>query len=106
MPKRLIRTSWLRDDNFRGSYTYITPEAAKLQADPFELLARPVYLNKKPRVLFAGEATHSRIYQTTIGAYLSGRREADRLINYASRCVDSKPLKTTIPLMSTFPNKQ
>jgi spermine oxidase len=84
MPTRLVRTSWLKDDNFRGSYTYITPEAAKLQSDPFELLARPVYQNKHLRILFAGEATHNRIYQTTIGAYLSGRREADRLINYLS----------------------
>ncbi|KAI6190411.1 Spermine oxidase [Aphelenchoides bicaudatus] len=73
LPKQIIRTSWLRDDNFRGSYTYLTAEAAaRFQNDPFELLARPVYLNNRPRILFAGEATHSRIYQTVIGAYLSG----------------------------------
>lgn len=96
MPTKLIRTSWF-DDNFRGSYSFITTEAAQLQEDPFELLARPVYHNKKPRVLFAGEATHSRIYQTTIGAYLSGRREADRIINYASKNFDST-FQTRIPL--------
>ncbi|KAI6238892.1 Spermine oxidase [Aphelenchoides fujianensis] len=48
-PRRLLRTSWLSDDNFRGAYTFITPEAAALSANPIELLARPVYYEKRPR---------------------------------------------------------
>ncbi|KAI6216534.1 Spermine oxidase [Aphelenchoides besseyi] len=84
-PKRLIRTTWLQNDNFRGTYTYVTPEAAQLRHDPLESMAQPVYYNRRPRLLFAGEATHSRIYQTTIGAYLSGRREVDRLLNYVGK---------------------
>ncbi|CAD5223207.1 unnamed protein product [Bursaphelenchus okinawaensis] len=80
-PKELIRTSWLRDDKFRGSYSYISSEAAQFKEDPFELLARPVFKNCQPRILFAGEATHSRIFQTTIGAYLSGRLLPDLIIS-------------------------
>jgi hypothetical protein len=64
-------------------------------------LARPVYSPKnRLKLLFAGEATHSRIYQTTIGAYLSGRREVDRLMNYLSKnalkntLVEEKRVKT------------
>jgi len=33
-------------------------------------------------VLFAGEATHVNFYTTTHGAYLTGVREAERLISY------------------------
>uniref|UniRef100_A0A914CG45 Amine oxidase domain-containing protein n=1 Tax=Acrobeloides nanus TaxID=290746 RepID=A0A914CG45_9BILA len=82
--QKVIRTSWISNPNFYGTYSFITPEASKLSEGANKLLGRPVYRNKKPRILFAGEATHSRIYQTTIGAYLSGSREADRLINYLS----------------------
>jgi hypothetical protein len=32
--------------------------------------------------MFAGEATHLRYYSTVHGAYLTGQREAKRLINY------------------------
>ncbi|KAH7699931.1 Protein HPO-15, partial [Aphelenchoides avenae] len=81
-PRQIIRTSWLSNPNFYGAYSFITPEASALSDDPLHLLSRPVYHRKRPRVLFAGEATHSRIYQTTIGAYLSGSREAHRIMNY------------------------
>ena len=98
LPKRIIRqvcgsfhlifpyrTKWLEDDLFLGSYTFITPEAStKFGPDPFAILAAPIFYGdgEKPRVLFAGEGTHSQMFQTTIGAFLSGRREADRLASY------------------------
>jgi monoamine oxidase len=81
-PSKMIRTKWLNDDLFRGSYTYITPEAINLLKDPFDVLSSPVYHRKRARILFAGEGTHSRMYQTTIGAFLSGVREAERISNY------------------------
>jgi len=37
---------------------------------------------KHLQVLFAGEATHDKFYTTTHGAYLTGIREAERLISY------------------------
>lgn len=34
------------------------------------------------RVMFCGEATHHEYFGTTHGAYLSGIREAERLIDF------------------------
>lgn len=34
----------------------------------------------RPVVLFAGEHTHSSLYQTTVGAYETGMREAHRIL--------------------------
>jgi spermine oxidase len=62
----------------------MTVESARY-SDPYRIMAKPVYSQNKLKVLFAGEATHSQVYQTTVGAYLSGVREANRLINYANR---------------------
>ena len=39
------------------------------------------FVRLKPRVLFAGEATHLRYYSTVHGAFLSGQREAKRIVN-------------------------
>lgn len=88
------RSKWLADELFLGSYTFITPEASELATDPFALLASPIYHNSKSddiddgeqiphlRVLFGGEGTHSEMFQTTTGAFLSGQREADRVADY------------------------
>lgn len=81
-PLKIIRTKWLDDELYHGSYSYITPEAVGLPIDVFSLLASPVYHQKRPKLLFAGEATHNYMYQTTIGAYSSGVREAERIENY------------------------
>ncbi|KAF7632267.1 G_PROTEIN_RECEP_F1_2 domain-containing protein [Meloidogyne graminicola] len=79
-----LNTKWLDDSLFFGSYTYITPEASLLSKDPFSLIAEPIYSNKgqKLKLLFAGEGTHSQMFQTTIGAYESGQREANRIAEY------------------------
>lgn len=42
------------------------------------------HILKKPRILFAGEATHLRYYSTVHGAYLSGQRESRRLKDFYS----------------------
>nr|CAD2159628.1 unnamed protein product [Meloidogyne enterolobii] len=83
-PVKIIRTKWLNDQNFLGSYTYITPQSSLISDDPFSILAEPIYSKKdqKLKLLFAGEGTHSQIFQTTIGAFESGQREAERIKEY------------------------
>jgi monoamine oxidase len=66
-------TRWRTDPFARGSYSY-----AKVGTTPldFEMLARPV----DSTLLFAGEATSRQHPATVHGAYISGIREAKRII--------------------------
>lgn len=92
------RMRWSEDELFGGSYSYITPEASRLSQrrpkgmeTPFQLLAQPIGLvGRRGRVLFAGEATHPSQYQTVPGAYRSGLREADRVLNAVMRKVGAQ----------------
>ncbi|PIO75677.1 amine oxidase [Teladorsagia circumcincta] len=77
-PSEIIRTRLTKNELLLGSYSYMSQAQARARIS-HSRLAIPVKYNKHPRVLFAGEATHHRLFQTAIGAYLSGRREADRL---------------------------
>ena len=43
-------------------------------------LAAPLPSEKQPHLLFAGEATHDHYYSTLHAAYITGLREADRII--------------------------
>ncbi|KAJ1352473.1 hypothetical protein KIN20_008813 [Parelaphostrongylus tenuis] len=84
-PVEIIRSRLTKDDLLLGSYSYLSVAQAKAQI-PHSRLAIPVKQNKRLKVLFAGEATHHRLFQTAIGSYLSGRREADRLnLDWESR---------------------
>ncbi|RLN24137.1 hypothetical protein C2845_PM07G20620 [Panicum miliaceum] len=86
--KRVKRSGWARDPLLLGSYSYVavgsSGEDLDAMAEPLprgpaadEGLAPP-----PPRVLFAGEATHRTHYSTTHAAYLSGVREAERLLQH------------------------
>uniref|UniRef100_A0A7I4YUE1 Amino_oxidase domain-containing protein n=1 Tax=Haemonchus contortus TaxID=6289 RepID=A0A7I4YUE1_HAECO len=77
-PSELIRTRLTKNEHLLGSYSYMSQAQAKARIS-HSRLAIPIKHHKHPKVLFAGEATHHRLFQTAIGAYLSGRREADRL---------------------------
>uniref|UniRef100_A0AC35TZZ0 RRM domain-containing protein n=1 Tax=Rhabditophanes sp. KR3021 TaxID=114890 RepID=A0AC35TZZ0_9BILA len=79
-PQNIIRRLWHKNDLFNGSYSYVSKEQAAQNIHHWEL-SIPVKVNKVPRILFAGEATHHRIFQTAVGAYMSGIREVERL-NY------------------------
>jgi polyamine oxidase len=72
-PESYINTRWSQDSFSNGSYSY-TPTGAS--SEDYEAIAKPV-LNK---IFFAGEATSSKYPATTHGAYLSGIREAEKLI--------------------------
>ncbi|KAL6049940.1 Peroxisomal N(1)-acetyl-spermine/spermidine oxidase-like [Balamuthia mandrillaris] len=105
LPKKLMRSRWYSDPQFRGSYSFI---AVGSSVADVQLLGAPLYASsskegtderrwseevkeeehtkvqedKVPRVLFAGEATHPKFFSTTHGAYLSGQREAERLLQH------------------------
>ncbi|MEM7714414.1 MAG: NAD(P)/FAD-dependent oxidoreductase [Cyanobacteria bacterium P01_A01_bin.68] len=70
-------TTWTTDAFSRGSYSYITIDSSR---DDMETLAEPV----GNRLLFAGEATSAEFGSTVHGAFVSGLREAKRLVSGAS----------------------
>ncbi|KAK0409008.1 hypothetical protein QR680_004290 [Steinernema hermaphroditum] len=74
-PKKLIREHWVSNKLFLGAYSYIASESADLSGGAYNRMAEPV----GSKIFFAGEATHPTMYQTTVGAYDSGVREADRI---------------------------
>lgn len=71
-------TRWASDPHSRGSYSFV-PVRGRL-AD-YDELARPV----DNRLYFAGEATNREFPSTAHGAYRSGLREAQRIIDHAKR---------------------
>ncbi|KFM82382.1 Peroxisomal N(1)-acetyl-spermine/spermidine oxidase, partial [Stegodyphus mimosarum] len=79
-PCRVVCTSWESNPFSRGSYTYI---GLKSSQRDIELLATPIYndpYHNKPTLMFAGEATHPNFYSTTHGAYLSGLKCAELML--------------------------
>lgn len=82
--KRIKRSGWAMDPLFLGSYSYVAVGSSGEDLDRMaEPLPRGPEADRPPlRVLFAGEATHRTHYSTTHAAYLSGVREADRLLQH------------------------
>ena len=80
-PVRVERSTWCGDKLFLGSYSYYHTGSTRLDR---EVLAQPVNGSTPLQLLFAGEATHPSIFSTTVGAYESGIREADRLLSIYS----------------------
>jgi spermine oxidase len=83
--KRIKRSGWATDPLFLGSYSYV---AVGSSGEDLERMAEPLPRGSNVggapplRVLFAGEATHRTHYSTTHAAYLSGVREAERLLQH------------------------
>ncbi|CAI4229571.1 unnamed protein product [Auanema sp. JU1783] len=77
-PSEIVRTQLTKNDLLCGSYSYLSRAQAEAGFTT-EYLARPISSNGRSKILFAGEATHDRLFQTAIGAYLSGIREAERI---------------------------
>lgn len=82
------RSGWAKDPLFMGSYSYL---AVGSSGEDFDAVAEPVpgrYYGSTERplqILFAGEATQRPYFSTTHGAYLSGIREAERLLQFYRR---------------------
>lgn len=89
-PSKVMTTNWHSNPYTLGSYSFIHKNSKSARND-VENLAAPIYIDDTPRVMFAGEATHLRYYSTVTAAYLSGQREAKRLIaHYGNDKVISK----------------
>jgi hypothetical protein len=73
-PTNMLRTKWGQNINSFGAYSY--PTNGSTSAD-FDTLANQV--NNK--IFFAGEHTEREYRGTVHGAYLSGIREADKIID-------------------------
>lgn len=73
-PANLLRTKWQSDEYSYGSYSY-TAVGTKMRH--FEDLAESV----QDKLFFAGEHTHVDYFSTAHGAYLSGIREAQKIID-------------------------
>lgn len=91
--EKVLKSGWSSDPLFMGSYSYI---AVGSSSDDIDTLAEPLPNTKvlestnsgSPlQILFAGEATHRTHYSTTHGAYISGLREANRLLEHY-HCID------------------
>ena len=72
-PTGSIVTKWGADQYARGSYSFI---AVGSSPDDMHALGEPV----GDRLMFAGEATDPEWFGTVHGAYMSGLREADRVL--------------------------
>ncbi|KAJ6814613.1 putative polyamine oxidase 5 [Iris pallida] len=79
--RRVRRSAWGKDPLFLGSYSYV---AVGSSGEDLDRMAEPLPRGGRSslRLMFAGEATHRTHYSTTHGAYFSGVREADRLLQY------------------------
>ncbi|XP_047151801.1 probable polyamine oxidase 5 [Vigna umbellata] len=91
---KVLKSQWGTDPLFLGSYSHV---AVGSSGDDFDKMAEPLpkcssssssHPSASPplQILFAGEATHRTHYSTTHGAYFSGLREANRLIQHYSSC--------------------
>lgn len=72
-PTNMIRTKWQSNINSYGSYSYT---AVGSQIQHFDDLAEEV----NDKLFFGGEHTEADYFSTAHGAYLSGIREADKII--------------------------
>lgn len=72
-PTNLLRTKWASNENTFGAYSYTAKET---EMRHFDDLAEEV----GNKLFFAGEHTSIDYYSNAHGAYLSGMREADKII--------------------------
>ena len=84
VPKQFTvhRSCWGSDPLFRGSYSYGSASATGGECDALsEPLVSQMGSVNAIRVLFAGEACHSRYFGCTHGAYLTGQSQARSLLS-------------------------
>nr|MBP6314768.1 NAD(P)/FAD-dependent oxidoreductase [Chitinophagaceae bacterium] len=72
-PTNMVRTKWQSNENSFGAYSYT---AIETEMRHFDDLAEAI----DDALFFAGEHTNADYFSTAHGAYLSGIREADKII--------------------------
>lgn len=72
-PTNILRTKWQNNENSFGAYSYT---AVGTEMQHFDDLAEEI----NDKLFFAGEHTNVDYFSTAHGAYLSGLREADKII--------------------------
>jgi len=72
-PSRFLISRWSKDENTYGAYSYIP---LGMDASLYDDMASSV----ADTVFFAGEATNREHHSTVHGAYLSGKREAAKIV--------------------------
>lgn len=72
IPKEVIASKWHKDEFTQGSYSYLP---VGIEEIIYDMLAKP-----EGRVYFAGEHTNKDFPSTTHGAYLSGVRAAQEIL--------------------------
>lgn len=73
-PKAMLRTKWQNNENTFGAYAYTS---VGTEMRHFDDLAAAV----EDKLFFAGEHTSKAYFSTVHGAYLSGIREADKILS-------------------------
>ena len=76
-PIRVERSRWCTDQLFLGSYSYNAIGSSKVDR---EILAKPINGSTPLQLLFAGEATHTTQFGTTNGAFETGIRAANQIL--------------------------
>lgn len=89
-PINIIHTQWNEDPYTRCSYSFL-PRG--INESCFDVLAEPI----NDRLYFAGEATHKTMYATVHGAYLSGIKAADKILQ--------NKMEHIIPIVKTHTSK-
>ena len=73
-PTNMLRTKWNSNQNSFGSYTYT---AIHTEMHHFDDMAEEI----NDKLFFAGEHTNRDYFSNAHGSYMSGLREADKIIN-------------------------
>ncbi|XP_037045061.1 protein anon-37Cs-like [Bradysia coprophila] len=83
-PINVLRSDWITQRNFRGSYSVFTMNSAHHGASP-SVLAEPVHdSNGRPRIFFAGEHTSAEFSGYSNGAVETGYRAAEEVLERPS----------------------
>lgn len=86
-PIAMRRTRWSSRENFLGSYAYISMASTANNISPTDLAEPICNASGKPILLFAGEATCPKYQGYMHGAFDSGKRAAQEIIEFYSKVI-------------------